>query len=278
MGISPILFHATYVSQAAQILREDCFRLSTSLGTRSDQRHPEVFYFSCSRIKTGGYARERQGGAVTFRLDGVALGHNYSGSPVDYWGPEYRKAADYHGKLKMDENEDRIFTDKPYIRPAHRYIEEVHVLVPTEGDFNSEQWKRDVRTILLACKTRGIPAFLYQDQRQFELQQIGRAIPLSQINLSVETQPRHYSRSRVKSFDGWLELLLLPVKPYEGLSKAGQHCLQYIGYPDRINVLMADIHSAKNRDETIRFVQALLKAGFRTLPEFIEAMRQKWAE
>ena len=94
-GISQILYHSTSIFALEQILKSNKFNLSTDLGTGSDvsldKNRNKFFYFSTTRHKLGGFSLDPTEGSVMIVLDGRALSNNFSGKPVDYWGPEFRK-------------------------------------------------------------------------------------------------------------------------------------------------------------------------------------------
>ena len=135
--LSSTLYHFTYIGGLYKILKSDSFKLRSAYGRLSDDMHKtKKFYLSCTRQKNGlmGYSRKMN---VRITLDGDMLNANFEGGAVDYWGSSMGKQAYYNKKsykevpyLQSDtENEDRLFSDKPVIRNATKYMKRIDVVV-----------------------------------------------------------------------------------------------------------------------------------------------------
>jgi hypothetical protein len=102
-ALSSIVYHATTLDSAFNIIKDGKFILSNSIGNRIEAKHaPDgyPYYLSTTRSKTGAY---HSGGdyKVVFVLDGNFYNQHHKSNPVSYWG----------GRAKhRDEAEDRIFS------------------------------------------------------------------------------------------------------------------------------------------------------------------------
>ena len=125
-GLSSIVYHNTHIDNCLDILKTNRFELTTMLGTGSDKFSDKFYYMSFSRVKFGGYAYTLpDNNIVTLILDGSRFNQRYKAGPVDYWGPEFKKAGREQSielGMRQDENEERIFTDDPFIPNAKKYI------------------------------------------------------------------------------------------------------------------------------------------------------------
>lgn len=171
-SISPIVYHFTSTYQLQNILQENKFHASTTIGTPSDAdvNKGKFFFFSTTRSRSLGY----NGGNVKLVLNGDRLNQRYKGSAVDYWGYEWRKQG---GKNEM---EDRLFVDSPVIPNASRYIIEIHVYERT-SKYKPEISKVDFDTIMNKCKQYNIPIYFYDDEKYFKNETKEKAIDPYQI-------------------------------------------------------------------------------------------------
>lgn len=127
--VSDIVYHGTSIIRLNSILKNNKFMSSVAVGTSSDKRvnKGRTYFFSIARSKTSNYLVKLGRNSCIMVLDGQKLSQNYKGSSVDYWGPSWNDS---------DEMEDRIFTEKPYIENALKYIEEVHIYsIPSSEDY-----------------------------------------------------------------------------------------------------------------------------------------------
>ena len=116
-GVTDIVYHKTPLYSAENILKTNKFMTSVAFGTPADKQinKGKLYYLSTMRSPVGDYGPSLP--AVTFKLDGRKLGERSKAAAVDYWGPSF----------PTNEMEDRVFTDKPWIAPASKYILEVHI-------------------------------------------------------------------------------------------------------------------------------------------------------
>lgn len=204
-SVSPVVYHATYTPNLLEILTSDKFQLSTTIGTQSDHDHASAgkfFFFSLSRVKHGGY-NIGMNVNVNLVLDGTKLNQRYSGKAVDYWGENIKKGAqlnfderkkygapsksDYSQLIRINENEDRIFTTSSNIPNAKSYIREIHIL-PTD---------RDRKKVILDIQKHagGIPVFVYNDNEAFKLLNKAKAVTAESITHYNESEPSSWAPS-----------------------------------------------------------------------------------
>ncbi|MFW6225420.1 MAG: hypothetical protein ACOC3V_00510 [bacterium] len=181
-SVSSIVYHATSIQNCLDILKTNKFELTTSLGTSADQHGEKFYYFSLSRIKHGGYLRSMlKGSAVNLVLDGSKFNQRYKGTPVDYWGRNWRRNVSKDQALKNDENEERIISDDPYIPNAVSYIKEIHICFSNENyEMEKDKEKiyetlvehynyRDIKKISMLALNEGIDVYLYYNPKHFVL-------------------------------------------------------------------------------------------------------------
>lgn len=231
-GISPVVYHSTSFLNAYSILKSDEFRLSPTLVDNEEAKHQKDFYFlSTSRHVLGSFHSNGFGG-VLFVLDGNKLSHNYKGSAVDYF---YQDEDD-----DVDEAEDRIFSSKPVIPNATKYIKEVHV-----SSTNSEH-RVLVRKIFAEAKLKNIPVYFYQDQRYWQQLRRNKAVtelPTKYKKAKATKQqfkPTDYEKRKARSswdemskmFKPWIELIYK--KNYEDLSDKAKKLADNARIPRRV--------------------------------------------
>ena len=193
-GLSPVLYHVTGTDKLVDILRQDRFVLAFASGANNPGKPNEHFYYmSAMRVPSGGY---RGKGDVVLVLDGQKLGQRYKGSPMDYWGPEWRKTADKNqiDRAPYDEAEDRVWAREPIIPKAHQYIQEIHFVVPIHERYHEDatfrtRHNQDARKIILAGKRFGIPVYVYRDSADLKLLNKAKAVPLKDLDLRDEVIP-----------------------------------------------------------------------------------------
>jgi len=158
-GVTDIVYHKTRLDLAADILKANKFMTSVAFGTPADkqQNKGKLYYLSTMRSPTGDYGPGLP--AVTFKLDGRALGERSKAAAVDYWGPEFPK----------DEMEDRVFTDEPYLEPAVKYITEIHVGLPIGDKYRKMLPARieEAEALLAGAESAGIPIYFYANQKTY---------------------------------------------------------------------------------------------------------------
>lgn len=274
-GISDIVYHYTSLSSASSILKEDQFALTFISGSDDTQKPSDKYYYlSTTRSRRGSYHAGSRVHALMV-LDGAKLMNNYVGNPVDYWGREFRKVAP-----AKNEMEDRIWSDKPYIKPASKYIKEIHISFAGVGDDHAidQAFKRQIRALLIEAKKKGIPTFVYTDQKAAENLDKRKAVKLS--DLDIKTEPSGHSRSydRRDQMAPWLELYEkdkvehLSTSPFGGAKRL----LNTLGSFDGIESLKADVHNSKKGGHALHKIVEILKTNKWDIKDFYKHLQDKW--
>jgi transcriptional regulator with XRE-family HTH domain len=145
----------------------------------------------------GDYHRWVGTGAVMFVLDGQWLQQRYPVKPVDYWERSWLSS----GGSRSRESEDRVFSRDPTI--ATGGVKMIHVLLKEQHENRSPE----VRKLLILAKRLGIPAYLYNDEQAWRLQDTRKAITIAQAASLLKGQdPSRRSYGR-KYLSRWLELI-----------------------------------------------------------------------
>jgi hypothetical protein len=118
----------------------------------------KFYYLSMCRTRLGRYHVQNNSASSTLiTLNGDLLNQRYKTSAVDYWGEEYRK----HRQGAYEE-EDRLFSNKPTIPDARKYIMQVDVLMPIDV-----MQKVRVRQLLKLCYLHKIPCYIYENSKDW---------------------------------------------------------------------------------------------------------------
>jgi hypothetical protein len=273
-SISDILYHYTSLSAATKILQENRFALTFVSG--SDDTHKpgnKYYYLSTTRSKIGSYhisSAENYG--VLLKLDGVKLRSNYIGNPVDYWGREFRKAAP-----SKNEMEDRIWSEKPYIEPAKKYIDEIHIYFV---DVEHPVLKKQLKQLLILAKKSNIPTFIYTDAESAKTLDKRKAIPVTRINLKTEPEKPSRSYGIGDSIAPWLELYEKDKKEYLSTEPFGgaKRRLQSLYSFDGLQSFLADIHNSKKGTPALHKMVEILKKNKWDVKDFYKHLQDKWTK
>ncbi len=291
-GVSPVLYHFMGITPAESVLRQNKFRLTAAPGTDTErklQHGDRMYYLSTTRHKLGGYHLNNTSTGVLFELDGDKLSQNYSGKAVDYWGPEWYPGKEAGGKGPEEkEAEDRLYSRKPYIPNASKYIKSVHVLYDEQGQKTWAKVGAYVRRLLINAKKQGIPAYIYTDKEAWILNDTRKAVDPKSIERVAKgsgkemDQGTRFGGVDRRSISPWVELYKAPVG--SKLSDKAEYTRRnYVLYGygnDAARSLSADIHNAKNKPADETGLQTLLnifrKEGIRTPQEYIDLLDKKW--
>jgi hypothetical protein len=204
------LWHST--GGSVEIIKTNTFQLTFSGGTQADNRSDKYhFYLSCSRIPDGGYTHgdSKTGVQVNLELDGQKLAQNYRIDPIKYWGDWTVKASEPESRRRYDENEDRIWSRKPTIPDARKYIVTAHVyLPPVREDYmwNQEQKKNvpklshdytsgpqhpRIFSIFEMAQTSGVPFLFYNNFKAYKLADRRRAIEIDFSKISLDDKDEY---------------------------------------------------------------------------------------
>jgi hypothetical protein len=298
-GLSQVLYHSTSLRNASGIVSSDQFQLASTYANNSELStgSKKLFFLSTTRSKTGGYsvsnAYPHDAGNVVMVLDGRALGNNYTGDPVDYWGRDFLNFAP-----EKNEMEDRVYNDSPTIPNATKYIKAVHILF-------KDKLNAPARSALIVLKKSGIPTWLYQDAKAYVLQDVRRAKSISDFEIEPadpdhrgirydsaavkkQTLRRDNKKGSRKEYDKlsygmarWIKLMVTPVDQFDKLGKESQRYVQDLQYSysteDALRTLQADLHNETKNQYWIKKIQPIMKKNnLRSANDILEFITQRW--
>ena len=265
-GISSILYHSTNIYKLQEILKDNKIHMSSTLGSEADkiyaQKKFRPYFFSLSRVKFGGYAGSLgEDGIATLVFDGSKLSENYYGQPVDYWGQDFRKID----PIRSNENEDRVYSDKPFIGPLSKYVTAIHVnlakvyakhIQEPDTELSDSEWdeyfklNRVYATIINYAAALNIQVYFYADFGAFKTQSTGKAVTLGQ--------------GTVKRSHAYALNELFSVSDASSLSSEGKKALDAVLYShDFKRALETDIHNSRNGNKEEKIVVDTLIANMR---------------
>lgn len=300
---SDIVFHQTTLPAALKILNHDKFELSPAAGVVAEEalqmgtdrhssdpvRHKlpksaigKSFYLSMARSKTGAFARSKaRPGSVCFKLNGAALSRQYKVRPVDYWGSLTLGSVSMRDK--RNEMEDRLFSPKPTIDKARRYVMDVHVWAPDSGSPSADS--RRLFDLYVLCKKFKIPLYAYDTRENFLLQVRKNSIKLDyRSGVPDKPEPERQRPKRRSDLSPYLELFTSPVSRRNALSRDAAYTLRTLDYSDGLSVFQAALHNAKSLESGhhTKGREALIKLvgimnNLRLTPTgFIHHLTSKW--
>lgn len=273
------LYHFTSVLSAIKALTEGMMLTPTSL-TDSDSAHGKrkAYFLSLTRSRHGRYHRNDSRG-VLFELDGTKINTRYQVKPVDYWqffsSPKLR--------FDSDEQEERLVTDKPRI-DIKPFLKSISLLVD-----ESKTDKRTLRTLYVQAFKLGIPLYLYNDPKLFQMGREKGRLQLSDV-VDVKKAPQR-TPSRDRGFEtllsSALHLLMLTDDPefnlyndvydVKGFDKS---MISYLRYGDDLKrQLKAAFQNAgrsattglrKDRARLDRLIAAMRKRGLMDVKDYVK--------
>lgn len=187
-----ILYHFTPESGLIGMMKTGTIQSSIALASSdAEVNKGQVFFISTARTRNNKYSKEIMGAVLT--LDGTKLKQKYKTAPVDYW-----QIPDYH------ESEERILTNAPSIK-LWPYLKALSINLKRFDDMSM------LRKIVIACKKRKIPVYLFENSKDMYLNAVHKRVNLNEIDLSViKPHNRAYypeSAPRVSDVESFLVLL-----------------------------------------------------------------------
>lgn len=293
-GISSIVYHGTSITSALNILQQDRFILHPTFSKVSENNSKGKLYFlSTARTRTGRYHKDG-GTPVLMRLDGRKLGQRYSGEPIDYWGPDFRAAA--QGET---EQEDRVYSDKPIIPRASSYMLSVDILAKdiTPGKTIS----RNLFDLYVLLKKRRIPVRFYRNRNDWligssanvmpheEIMRFGQREEAKPVGLTPEEEEesRRYQRARTlrdlgRRKDDTLIAVYKAMKfdSKSAFTKEEEKKLYNIVREYPRNYFSPDLHNASKDRALINIMNLIAiemrKKGIKNANELNEYIYEKW--
>lgn len=277
-SLSRVAYHYTNPQAALKILSSGEFQLSAAPGSIEQQYSPpgRHYFLSATRTKTGGYHQGGKYRGAMFVLDGDWFNQRYKSGPIDYWGN--RGAG-----MRPSEAEDRIYSAEPTIPIGG--VSAIHVYLNTKNE-DSEQLQHDssvVRQLLIAAKSRGIPAYFYDNHNAWMLQDTRHTGDVSKLTGS--RKPSYYRGMRRRSYmESWLELI--GANAQNQLTKDADKLRYNLNYDyDRraaAESLATDMANARKpdsgpeREDAIKIIRYMNQHKLNTIKEFVDHIAEKW--
>jgi len=182
--LSSGIYRFISINDLERLLKTNTFSLALAAG--ANKLSNKFYFLSLSRNKYGGFARANTGKeGVTLVLDSAKFNTKFKSKSVDYWGkafstiapedvkkmPPWKKEEYLERKLKNDENEERILSDKNTIPNALSYVKAIHVLAPEDEVYQSKF--KDLKN---AATMKKIPLYIYTDKKAWELHDTRRQL------------------------------------------------------------------------------------------------------
>ena len=282
-GISDILFHRTGFKNLIQILEKDQFELRPTFAKPAEQeqtrRKTDLYFMSTARTKNSKYISDSRSPVLT--LDGKKLKQNYSGYGMDYYGPAWREiqSGEY-------EQEDRVFSQKPNITNAKKYILSIEIVM----EYNSDQ-ANNIFKIYSMAKKSGIPIKFYDSIQD---RNTGKN-PLSEKQVREELKRnlkkpdnRPYTPPRRSMYVGdAVPAIFLGLKfdpedniPADVKTRIDKFLRKWPGIDKE--TVKADFHNAnsseRHRNLMTQIVAFMKKNNLRTVDDLGEFVYQKWID
>jgi len=277
-SLSRVAYHYTGLAAANKILQSGNFELSSAPGSVEQQYAPpgRPYFLSTTRTKTGGYHQGGKWRGVMFDLDGNWFNQRYKSGPIDYWGNR-------GSGMRPSEAEDRVFSAEPTIPIGG--VSAVHVFVAGDqpDDENLRANRAVARQILIAAKTRGIPAYFYDKHDAWLAQDTRKTGDVSQ--LTGQRPAGYYRGIRRRSYmENWLELMGATAR--NQLSKDAENTRYNLNYDyDRDNAaksLEVDMANARKpdsgpeRDDAVKIIRYMNQHKLNTIRNFVDHIANKW--
>ncbi len=278
-SLSRIVYHYTGPMAALKILKSGEFQLSSALGSVEQQYMPpgKPYFMSTTRTKTGGYHQMGAGSrGVLFVLDGNWFNRHYKSGPIDYWGGRGTS-------MRPSEAEDRVYSAEPTI-PIDG-VTAVHAFLNVSKEDSEQQAHNQsiVRELLIAAKTRGIPAYFYTDLNAWLAMDTRKTADVKQ--LTGNRKPSWYRPPRRRSYmQNWLELMQATAR--NQLSKDADHTRYNLNYDydrqDAARSLANDMSNARKpdsgqeREDAVKIIRYMQQHRLNTIGDFVDHVADKW--
>ena len=151
-SLSSKVFHFTGISNGYEICKDNVILLQSAYSKDADNYGGDKkYYLSLTRVRNSlfGYSNKFSKGGVRIELDGDLLNRRFSGKPINYWNGlldkfEYSRQkdsslSDSSRQQVSTENEDRLFSNEPYISNIYKYIVSIDVLLPQNNVSDSDK-------------------------------------------------------------------------------------------------------------------------------------------
>jgi hypothetical protein len=280
-SLSRVAYHYTNISSANKILKSGQFELSAAPGSIEQQYAPpgKPYFLSTTRTKLGDFHRSRNASyGVIFALDGNWFNQRYRSGPVDYWGNRNPTATSHRGH----EAEDRVFSAEPTI-PIDG-VTAVHVLA--NRDMSMPNYNAIVRSILIAAKARGIPAYFYEDVEPWLNLDTRHTGDVSWLKGREHVSTYFPARGKLRPhyLEHWIELMMKnDQSQLSGKADQMRYSLNYTyDKKDAVAALANEFANARKpdsgpeRDAVVKILAYMRQHKLNTISDFVNHMAAKW--
>ena len=217
--MSSKVYHYTSIYNVLKISEEDTIYLQSALGgTANNTNNGKLFYLSTTRTKYQGfgYSSKFTNNSARIELDGDKLNNDFSGKPYSYWSPEMGKYGYLKSNLGLtkdkqehirDEAEDRLFSNKSSIEPAHKYIKRIDIIMTDINDKTDENYL-NISNLLIG-RYRSL-VFVYDNLNDFNKQSNNTINKIITDDYSTYRKGV-YDYDNVKSNDDLINLVLAAI-------------------------------------------------------------------
>lgn len=270
-GISDVVYHYISLRNVVEVLKTDRFILTPAFtkGAEVDMNPREkLFFLSTARTRTASYHVGERYGAVLLVLDGRKLSHNHHGRAVDYWGENFRDA-----NKGAYEEEDRIFSDKPFIENATQYIKSIDIL-ETRWDDENYSDHLDIMQVYKLGISKGVDVRIYKNKQDW-LRGSNRTVDMSSSSMDNDDVDVLLFLLTQEATEANMEHL----KTYtRGLAKyvTGYH---HNDLPGVISTLLHNLSSNMNiplREKVGQIGMEMRKKGLKSPRELSDYIIDKW--
>jgi hypothetical protein len=273
-----VLFHYTSTSSALKILNSGQFELTSAVGNRSEEQYAPPgypYYLSLTRTTQGDYHRYVGTGGAMFKLNGDWFNSRYIVKPIDYW----ERAWLHSDGTRSRESEDRVFSQEPTIPITP--VTEVHVLLKEQTEDLSPQ----TRQIMIRAKQKGIPVYLYTDEKAWRLLDKRKSIQPSQAKDVLKGRQRPgYSHKPIDFVKSWIELIEKDQEQHLS-DRAKRQLNNLLQYPDSFGdqSISVDLANARKPDSgdrasAVKLIKYMNNNGFKNTVELKNAIYDKWSK
>lgn len=274
--VSDVVFHATRVKNAIKILQSNVFQLTPIISDEADEvlGAQGSYYMSVTRSVLGDYHNARLSGVI-FVMDGRRLNHNFKSKAVDYFNS--------HKWVNDDEMEDRIFSDRPEMKNADRYIKEIHIHEP-----DSE----NIPTLIREADKANIPVWVYANNGKWARLDRRHAVlnPTANDSSNRNTQPQsnddvYHTDQKMLSYLKLMKSTRVDVKNFTHLDRELLQELMDNGERHTMNSIrnaIDDYTRNSNYPEEFlnlarEFVLQMRRHKARTMRQLADALRDKYS-
>lgn len=279
------LYHATSIKSALQMLHTNS--LNMTFATDLEHQHAargQRYYLSTSRAKFSNYADQYKGSGskrgvsynVMVNINAQALrGAGAQVKSVEYWGPEFRKVDGFR-----EEQEERIFTNKPRLEPLEKFVNSIHIYIDPE---ETNKYTISQALEISRIENKSVPVYFYTDKNAYMGQRTEKAVKnpsgvlrepeFDDDELKFKDMPR-------KAFDEKLWALVdIYMGKYDESNKDHETVMKWLKYyhHDAHTQIAADIHNARSKHLAVLNVIAKImrKEKTNSIREFVNLMIDK---